>query len=160
MISLWDDDALGFAKATNAGIKQARTDKIVLLNNDTLILGNNWLDRLDVGDISAVLTKYSPITKSYFGVFFCVMIQKRVLDTIGLLNEQYAVGGCEDIDFCHLAELNGFKIVELKNNILSKCFINSFSTKGDTKIGITFNDFMVFCLSFSTTVIHIFLFNS
>jgi SAM-dependent methyltransferase len=113
MTTVWDDDALGFAKATNAGIKEARTDKIVLLNNDTVILGDNWLERLDVGDISAVLTKHSPITKSYFGIFFCVMIQKRVFDAVGLLDEQYGVGGCEDIDFCHQAELNGFKIVDV-----------------------------------------------
>jgi len=113
MTSVWDDDALGFAKATNAGIKEARADKIVLLNNDTVILGDNWLERLDVGDISAVLTKHSDITKSYFGIFFCVMIQKRVFDAIGLLDEQYNVGGCEDIDFCYQAELNGFKIVDV-----------------------------------------------
>jgi len=113
MTSLWDDDVLGFAKATNKGIKVARANKIVLLNNDTVILGENWLERLDVGDISAVLTQHSRITNSYFGVFFCVMIQKHVFDAIGLLDEQYEVGGCEDIDFCHQAELNGFKIVDV-----------------------------------------------
>jgi len=114
LVSVFNDDALGFAKATNEGIKEARADKVVLLNNDTVILDKSWLSRLDVGaDISAVLTQKSPITNSYFGVFFCVMIQKRVFDTIGLLDEQYGVGGCEDIDFCYLAELYGFKIVDV-----------------------------------------------
>ena len=114
MVSIFNDEALGFARATNEGIKEARTDKIVLLNNDTVILNNNWLERLDVGaDISVVLTQSSRITRSYFGVFFCVMIQKYVFNAIGLLDEQYGVGGCEDIDFCHLAELHGFKIVDV-----------------------------------------------
>jgi len=113
MVSVWDDDAIGFSKATNAGIKEARADKIVLLNNDTVILGSGWLERLDVGDIGAVLTQYSPILRSHFAVFFCVMVQKHVFDKIGLLDEQYGVGGCEDIDFCYLAETNGFKIVDV-----------------------------------------------
>jgi len=113
MTSVWDDDQLGFAKATNEGIKVARADKIVLLNNDTIILGPNWLERLDVGDIGAVLTLYSSITKKFFGVFFCAMIQKRVFDKIGLLDESYGVGGCEDIDFCYQAELNGFNIIDV-----------------------------------------------
>ena len=110
---VWNDKSIGFSKATNEGIKKATTDKIVLLNNDTIILGSNWLERLDVGDIGAVLTQYSNITDSYFAVFFCVMIQRRVFDKIGLIDEQYGIGGCEDIDFCYQAELNGFKIVDV-----------------------------------------------
>jgi len=114
IISVWNGLPIGFAEATNEGICEARADKIVLLNNDTIILGDNWLDRLDAGaDISAVLTQYSPITKSHFGVFFCVMIQKRVFDTIGHLDERFGVGGCEDIDFCHRAELAGFRLVDV-----------------------------------------------
>ena len=35
---VWSDEALGYAGATNAGIKVATTDKIVLLNNDTVLL--------------------------------------------------------------------------------------------------------------------------
>ena len=65
MTSVWDDDQLGFAKATNEGIKVARADKIVLLNNDTIILGPNWLERLDKEDITTVLMQPSPISVSY-----------------------------------------------------------------------------------------------
>lgn len=113
---LWYDEPLGFAKAVNNGIKATSTDKIVLLNNDTILLDqpkNMWLERLDAGDISAVLTNYSEIIRSKFGVFFCVMIQKRVLNQIGLLDEQFEVGGCEDIDFCFRAQEEGFKLVDV-----------------------------------------------
>jgi GT2 family glycosyltransferase len=33
---VWNENAIGFARACNEGIKKAKTDKIVLLNNDTL----------------------------------------------------------------------------------------------------------------------------
>lgn len=116
LLVVWDNHPLGFAKAVNRGIKRAKTDKIVLLNNDTILLDqkkNTWLERLDTGDISAVLTNYSDIIQSKFGVFFCVMIQERVFDKIGLLDEQFEVGGCEDIDFCFRALQEGFKLVDV-----------------------------------------------
>lgn len=105
------DQPLGFAKAINRGIEMATCDKIVLLNNDTQILAPNWLEKLDTNkDISAVWTQYSHITKRRFAVFFCVMIDRKVFDSIGLLNEEYGTGGCEDIEFCYKAEEAGFKI--------------------------------------------------
>ena len=110
LVVVWHNDPLGFAAATNRGIRICKGEKIVLLNNDTVILGPNWLERLDAGDIGAVLTQYSEITKRQFAIFFCVMIDRKVFDAIGLLNEEYDVGGCEDIEFCYLAEQAGFKI--------------------------------------------------
>ena len=107
----WSDAPLGFAKATNKGIKVCKGDKIVLLNNDTVILDNGWLEKLNSkGDISAVWTQFSQITQRRFAVFFCVMIDPKVFQTIGFLNEDYGTGGCEDIEFCLEAEKAGFKI--------------------------------------------------
>jgi SAM-dependent methyltransferase len=108
----WVDskEPLGFAKATNAGIYVATANRIVLLNNDTQILHDSWLEKLDTGDISAVWTQFSHITQRRFAVFFCVMIDRKVFDTIGLLNEEYGTGGCEDIEFCYKAEQAGFRI--------------------------------------------------
>ena len=108
---VWHDEPLGFAAATNAGIREHSADKVVLLNNDTIILADGWLEKLDTGgDISAVWTQFSHITQHRFAVFFCVMIKQRVFDVIGLLNEEYSTGGCEDIEFCFEAEKAGFKI--------------------------------------------------
>jgi len=111
---VWSKEPLGFAKATNNGIRVCRGDKIVLLNNDTVLLErakNKWLEMLDIGDISGVWSQYSPITKRQFIVFFCVMIDPKVFQTIGLLNEEYGTGGCEDIEFCYEAEKAGFQLV-------------------------------------------------
>jgi glycosyltransferase involved in cell wall biosynthesis len=110
---VWSNEPLGFAQAINKGIRICFGDKIVLLNNDTVILGPNWLERLDQGDIGAVLTQHSDITQSRFGVFFCAMISPKVFQTIGMLNEEYRVGGCEDIEFCHKAQLHGFELVDV-----------------------------------------------
>ena len=116
---VWHDEPLGFPKAVNAGLKYATGDKIVLLNNDTVLLDqpkNNWLDRLNIGSISAVLTQYSEITKRNFAVFFCVMIDRKVFDTIGYLDEDFYIGGCEDIDFCFRADNAGFMIIDVGHN--------------------------------------------
>jgi SAM-dependent methyltransferase len=110
---VWNDQAIGFSKACNEGIKAAKTNKIVLLNNDTLLLEqqkNAWLERLDTDDISCVLMQRSDIVHQDFAVFFCVMIHQRVFDDIGLLDERFGTGGCEDIDFCVRAREAGFYI--------------------------------------------------
>jgi len=128
---------LGFAKAINHGIELATTDKIVLLNNDTVLLEqpkNKWLECLDTGDISAVLTQYSDITKRKFGVFFCVMVQKKVFDKIGLLNEEFGTGGCEDIEFCLKAELAGFEIKDVGFNGNFPIYHVAEGTVHDTKL--------------------------
>jgi GT2 family glycosyltransferase len=107
------EKASGFARAVNDGIKVSSCDKIVLLNNDTILLQqpkNNWLERLDGHDISGVRVNYSFQTKQKFAVFFCVMIDRKVFDTIGLLNEEYGVGGGEDIEFCAEAIKAGFEL--------------------------------------------------
>jgi GT2 family glycosyltransferase len=118
----WDDVALGYSKATNAGIKLATTDKIVLLNNDTVLLDqpkNQWLQMLEapflhnknVG-VSGPIVQHSPDAGRNFCVFFCTMIDKKVFDAIGLLNEEYGVGTGEDVEFCIEAENAGFKVLE------------------------------------------------
>lgn len=110
---VWNDKPLGYPKAVNEGLKVATCNKIVLLNNDTVLLDqakNTWLERLDGHDISGVLVNYSPETKQKFAVFFCVMIDRRVLSHVGILNEEYGVGGGEDIEFCAKAQEMGFEL--------------------------------------------------
>lgn len=109
----FNKEPLGYAKAVNEGLRGAVGEKIVLLNNDTVLLDqpkNEWLRRLDGHDISGVLVKYSKEVKCNFAVFFCAMIDRRVFKTIGLLNEEYGIGGCEDIEFCKLAQDAGFSL--------------------------------------------------
>lgn len=122
---IWNDDPLGFAKATNLGIEAATTDLITLVNNDVVFLGqpkNRWLDMLSrhfqdpaVG-ISSVLKGFSPPAGRDFAVFFCVMIHRKVFEKIGLLSLDYGIGAGEDTEFCIAAEDAGFKIAEAMEN--------------------------------------------
>lgn len=106
----------GYARATNDGIKVATCDKIVLLNNDTVLLEqrqNQWLEMLAAGgDISGPIVQHSPDAAHDFCVFFCVMIDRKVFDKIGLLNEEYGVGTGEDVEFCIEAIRAGFTMTE------------------------------------------------
>ena len=134
---VWNDEPLGFAKATNEGIKVATSDKIILLNNDTILLEqskNKWLELLDKGDVCGVLPQYSDITKDWFFVFFCVLITKQVFNKIGLINEDFNTGGCEDIDFCMRAEKAGFKIFDVGGKGTFPIYHKAEGTMHDTEL--------------------------
>lgn len=117
---VWHDQPLGYARATNVGIQKATTDYIVLLNNDTILLNQHkdlWLDLLTTPfmkntrcGISCVIKGPSEPAGKDFAIFFCVMIHRKVFNKIGLLNEEYGVGGGEDTEFCIEAERAGFEV--------------------------------------------------
>lgn len=134
---VWSDQPLGFAKATNLGIQAATGEKIVLLNNDTKFLNqekNTWLNMLSAPfenskcGITCVVKEYSRVMQRDFAVFFCVMIDRKVFDTIGLLNEEYGTGSGEDMEFCILAEAAGFEVEEVspKTKLNKKYFTGVF----------------------------------
>lgn len=118
----WSPEPLGYAKATNAGIKLATTDLIVLLNNDVVFVEqykNRWLDLFErnfINDpqcgISCVVKGPSDPAGREFAIFFIVMVHRKVFDKIGLITEEYGVGGHEDTEFSIEAENAGFKILE------------------------------------------------
>jgi FkbM family methyltransferase len=118
---VWHDEALGFSRAVNAGIRASTGDRVLLLNNDVVLLPqsrNQWLDRLHapfdanprVG-ITSTLKLYSPQTGRHFAVFFCTLIDRKVIDQIGLLDEAFGVGAGEDTEYCFRAECAGYEVV-------------------------------------------------
>lgn len=118
---VWSDAPLGYSGANNVAIKEAIADKIVLLNNDCLLLAqdkNRWIEMLDSAfqnpkcGISCVVKGPSEPAGHDFAIFFCVMIHRNVFNKIGLLNEEYGVGGGEDTEFCIEAERAGFEVIE------------------------------------------------
>jgi len=120
---VWNDKPLGYSKATNEGIKVCTTEKIVLLNNDTVLLDQHktyWLDLLNAPfdtfpacGVSCIIKGRSEPAGRDFAIFFCVMVHRKVFETIGLLNEEYGVGGGEDTEFCIEAERAGFEVHEV-----------------------------------------------
>jgi len=114
---------MGYTKATNYGIKEARGQYIILLNNDTKLLvqnKNEWINILEKPFIESPKCAISGPLKILenninrnFIVFFCAMIKKDVFYKIGLLDEIFNPGGAEDCDFCIKAENCGFEIVQV-----------------------------------------------
>lgn len=120
---VWSDEALGYTKATNLGIKAAVGEYVVLLNNDTLILPsekNTWLNMLEqpfierdnVG-LTGPLELFDDYANSPALIFFCVMVKRELFDKIGLLDEIFTPGGGEDIDFSVRAKLAGYDAVQV-----------------------------------------------
>lgn len=129
---VWDNKPLGYAKATNGGIKEATADKIILLNNDTVLLDqpkNQWLEMLEAPflqdsnmGIAGPILQNSLEAGRDFCIFFCVMIDRKVFDKIGLLNEEYGVGTGEDTEFCIEAVNAGFGMAETNPKTLEPNF--------------------------------------
>lgn len=120
---VWNDKPVGFAKACNEGISNSIGHKVILLNNDTILLPqekNQWLNQLEAPfltnpkcGISGVVKEYSQPANTDFLVFFCVMIDANLFNTVGLLDENFAVGGSEDTDYCIRAKQAGYDIEEV-----------------------------------------------
>jgi GT2 family glycosyltransferase len=117
--TIWFDDAIGYTKATNAGIKRAGGEFTVLLNNDTMLLSQNknrWLEMLTepMSDPKVAMTGplmlYDDYADANVLIFFCVMIRTKVFSEIGILDEIFSPGGGEDIDFSVRLEQAGYEI--------------------------------------------------
>jgi GT2 family glycosyltransferase len=121
---LWIDEASGYTKSTNEGIKASTGEFVILLNNDCVVLDQNpkgvWIDILlewflkdeRVG-ITGPMKTFCPEAKRDFLIFFCVMIRKSLFTEIGLLDEVFSPGYGEDTDFCAKLENAGYKIVQV-----------------------------------------------
>jgi GT2 family glycosyltransferase/glycosyltransferase involved in cell wall biosynthesis len=138
---------LGYAAGNNIGLKHARGEYLVLLNNDTYVtLG--WVQTMvnhfqcrpklgllgpitnNIGNAAKVPTRYrnfadmlpeaARIVYSNMGelmslrtntiAFFCVMLPRKVLEQVGLLDEKFGLGFFEDDDYCRRVEQLGFEI--------------------------------------------------
>jgi len=126
-ILLWSNEKLGYTKATNKGIERAKGKYIILLNNDTEIIGgykNEWVDRLNepfnninekIG-ITCSHTLYSPEVEDEFAIFYNVMIPRKIINEIGLLDEIFSPGFGEDIDYCMKIKKHGYTICNVSHN--------------------------------------------
>lgn len=118
--AIWIEEPAGYTRSTNEGIKISTGEYVVLLNNDTVLLPqpkNCWLQLLEapfakkeVG-LTGPLELFDLYSNGPVLIFFCVMIKREVLDTIGLLDETFSPGGGEDIDFTFRSREAGYEAV-------------------------------------------------
>jgi GT2 family glycosyltransferase len=143
---LWSDEQLGFVKATNLGIQKAIGEYVILLNNDCVLPEqkcNEWIDimfkpfseNVEVGitgPLKAML--WGNVNRSYL-MFFCAMIDRKIFDKIGLLDEVFGMGSGEDMDFCFKAEDVGYKVLQVPSNILQHepGFVGGYPIRHDHK---------------------------
>lgn len=120
---IWVEEAIGYTRATNIGIKASTGDFVILLNNDTVMLGqprNQWIEILKepfyhIKDLAAsgAALNYDEHSGRHFLIFFCVMIKREALDNVGPLDEIFSPGFGEDTDWCIRAENLGYTIIQV-----------------------------------------------
>ncbi|MBN2483563.1 MAG: glycosyltransferase [Candidatus Omnitrophica bacterium] len=134
---------LGATKSFNRGMQASSAEYVVLLNNDTLVTAG-WLTEMiavaesavDIGIVNPAsnnlgqhppkgipLDEYAASRRKKFhgeyiematAVGFCYLMKRRLLDKIGLWNEQYGLGYFEETEHCIRARQNGYRIVMAK----------------------------------------------
>ncbi|MBT2291603.1 glycosyltransferase [Paenibacillus albidus] len=162
ILTIFNEENVGFPKGCNQGIEIATGDNILLLNNDVLVT-ENWLTLMNdclysSNDIGAV----GPVSNSAYGdqeinaaystldemwsfaneynrstapdweqkiklIGFCMLIKKEVVDQVGLLDEIFSPGMCEDGDYSLRIIQAGYKLMVCRN-----IFIHHF---GSTSFG-------------------------
>ncbi|MEE8076067.1 MAG: glycosyltransferase family 2 protein [Candidatus Binatia bacterium] len=123
---------LGCAKAWNQGILVSQGQVIGILNND-IVVTPGWLSGLlrfmdhkghgivspaaREGRLDYDLEQYAAdfvqrcagaSRATIYGS--CMLIHRKVFDRIGLFDEGFSYGGCEDVDFLWRAQLSGFSV--------------------------------------------------
>jgi GT2 family glycosyltransferase len=116
---LWFTEALGYTRAANRGIEIAVGEYIILLNNDCVILNDQWVAMLlePMSDPEVGLTgpskQWCSFAETDFLVFFCVCIRSSLFKELGLLREIWNLGAGEDTAFCLEAKKLGYKLVQV-----------------------------------------------
>lgn len=113
----WRTDGRQFAR-------EMRTTHILLLNNDTVVHTDDWLDILlddmlkvdadviGLGHTYAELTMEPPEVLPVFSYIggWCMMMPIDVWEKVGLFDEQFGVGFYEDKDWCFRAQSLGYRL--------------------------------------------------
>ena len=123
---------LGCAKAWNQGVRASHGDIVAILNNDIVVM-KGWIKGLvkfmeqeDHGivspaaregylnyDLDAYAREFTQSCKDatraeLYGA--CLVINRDVFERVGLFDEGFAYGGCEDIDFFWRTKAAGFSV--------------------------------------------------
>jgi len=94
---LTHDVPLGFAGACNQGLNMAQGERVVILHNDCVLLPQTqyWLHMLDApfeqqAQVGITCTRHalSSVTDQIYAPFFCVMMDRHMIQQVGMLNEE------------------------------------------------------------------------
>jgi len=117
---------LGWVKAINQGIRSSASPTVCVMNNDTVVRTDGWLERLiavaeSEPDIGLVNPNFavkeprsiggSPFIEVDFCRGYCILIKRAVIDRIGAFDESYGLGYYDDDDYSLRAIRAGFRCV-------------------------------------------------
>jgi GT2 family glycosyltransferase len=134
---------LGFAKAWNQGVQASKGEVVGILTND-IVVTSGWLPALlrfmeetghgivspamREGPLDYELDKYAAEytaacrAATRLGLLGpCMLVRRVVFDTIGLFDERFIYGGCEDVDFLWRAQK-----AEITAGVTGSAFIHHF----------------------------------
>jgi len=121
-----------FARNVNIGIRAAGDDDVILLNDDALLETPAGFSSMQRDIRSTSFGMLAPETNRVRQAwphtipFVCVLIPRRVIEIVGLLDERFAgeidgemVYGGEDDDYCYRVRQAGFHL-----GIFRECFVD------------------------------------
>jgi GT2 family glycosyltransferase len=112
--------ALGYTKSINIGCKAANNEYLILLNNDTEIVGKingkDWIDCLyepfaNQSNVGATGAKTLNQFWIEFLVGFVLMIKKELFEKFNYFSEEFSPGFGEEIDLAWRFKQKGYKEV-------------------------------------------------
>jgi len=144
---------LGFGKASNQGLDQAKGHYVAFVNNDCEVTGRSengecWLTMLvdalqlspDAGIVGPMIARRDDVMSGFnchYG--FCVMLPKSVLDHIGGFDENFQMAYYEDADLSIRVQSAGYKIVTLGEDENGKSVfpLNHFSGQTNKNLDLS-----------------------
>jgi len=125
-----------FARNCNIGIRVAAPDDVILLNDDALLETPSGFTAMqreaeahpEYGIIGATtnLTGQPLQWRLNVGLrevpwfaFICVLIPRRTIESVGMLDERYSDYGAEDRDYCQMVKAAGLKCA-----VYDHCFVD------------------------------------
>ena len=139
-----------YARNCNLGIRATGSDDVILLNDDALLESAGGFTAMqragelhpEYGVIGAVTNVTGQPLQRPHGIglrevphiaFVCVLIPRRTIDRIGLLDERYCLDyGVEDLDYCETC-----RRAQLKVGVFDHCYVDhgslTSSFRGDPR---------------------------
>lgn len=144
---LANEENMGFAKTVNNGIRASTSDYICLLNNDIKLPNSAWLKTMmeSMGKFDMVAPAGGRMDKGWnyipgeaksnsedfqYLVGWCILVKRAVIDTIGLMPEDFGRGYWEDVLFSYRAKKAGFKLGIVENTGVQHLYHATFKAEG------------------------------
>jgi len=116
-IMVYKHDYKGFAVGMNHGLRILQNtndyDSIILISDD-VVVKPNWLTLFRTAMFNnpndGIIGPNLELRGDTHVAFYCVLITKRCVNNVGLLDEQFIYGEWEDVDYCLRALYEGFTI--------------------------------------------------